>query len=106
MSEGCSAVKRFGESCPKNNNCTYPQCLIDEKKTMVKKIGKGTHDGVFDWILESDSHAAYPDMNSAMIRVLVQEHNKLIDELERQYQKGYEHGYDNGKEDAKIVDNE
>jgi len=30
MSEGCSAVKRFGESCPKNNNCKYPQCLIDE----------------------------------------------------------------------------
>ena len=30
MSEGCSAVKRFGESCPRNNNCKYPQCLIDE----------------------------------------------------------------------------
>jgi len=68
----------------------------------MQKIEKGTHKGVFDWILESDTHATHSGNNSAMIRVLVQEHNKLIDEMERQYQKGYEHGYDNGKEDSKI----
>jgi hypothetical protein len=24
---GCERVKRKGESCPKNNKCTYPDCL-------------------------------------------------------------------------------
>ena len=70
----------------------------------MQKIEKGTHKGLFDWILESDNNATHPENNSSMIRVLVQEHNKLIDELEKQYQKGYEHGYDNGKEDSKIME--
>jgi flagellar biosynthesis/type III secretory pathway protein FliH len=70
----------------------------------MQKIEKGTHKGLFDWILESDNHATHPENNSAMIRALVQEHNKLIDQLEKQYQKGYEHGYDNGKEDSKIME--
>ena len=34
MSKGCSAVKRFGESCPKNNNCTYPKCLETMSEAM------------------------------------------------------------------------
>jgi len=41
MSEGCIAVKRFGESCPKNNNCTYPQCLIDEHTEAWKGVADG-----------------------------------------------------------------
>lgn len=45
----------------------------------MEKIKKGSHDGVFDWILESDRNATHPENNSNMIRVLVQEHNKVVD---------------------------
>jgi hypothetical protein len=28
--KGCSKVKRDGESCPLNNNCRYPDCVMEE----------------------------------------------------------------------------
>ena len=45
----------------------------------MQKIEKGTHKGLFDWILESDRHATHPENNSAMIRVLVSKHNEMVD---------------------------
>ena len=69
----------------------------------MKKIEKGTHGGVFDWLLESDNHSCHDYGNSAMIRVLVQQHNEMVDKIETIYQKGFEHGYTNGMEDAKKM---
>ena len=43
----------------------------------MQRIQKGTDNGLFDWILESETHGTWPENNSAMIRVLVQKHNGL-----------------------------
>lgn len=71
----------------------------------MNKIEKGTHKGLFDWLLESENNATFSSNNSAMIRVLVREHNNLVDAIkdiqEKSYQKGFEEGYDHGLEDCK-----
>lgn len=45
----------------------------------MKKIETGSHNKVFNWMLKDERHACHPEGNTDMIRVLVQEHNKMID---------------------------
>ncbi len=47
----------------------------------MDKITKGSHDGAFDWIFEDKKNAVWSVINDAMLRVLVAEHNKIVDEL-------------------------
>ncbi len=49
----------------------------------MQKIEKGTDNGLFDWILESETHGTWPENNSAMIRVLVQKHNEMVDAFKK-----------------------
>ena len=49
----------------------------------MQKIEKGTDNGLFDWILESETHGTLPENNSAMIRVLVQKHNEMVDAFKK-----------------------
>ena len=37
MTDLCSGIKREGESCSKNNNCTYPNCKQTETKMIKRK---------------------------------------------------------------------
>jgi hypothetical protein len=56
----------------------------NRKAKMLSKIEKGSCNGVFDWILENENNATWPENNSAMIRELVKKYNELIDYLNQQ----------------------
>ena len=65
----------------------------------MQKIEKGTDNGLFDWILESETHGTWPENNSAMIRVLVQKHNEMVDafkELKSDQKKALNESWNDG----------
>lgn len=75
----------------------------------MEKIDKGTNGGVFDWILESDKHAGWPEINSAMIRVLIHKYNEVIDaynELMDTHKRALNEEWNNGYIKAKEENEE
>lgn len=46
-----------------------------------KRITQKSHDGAFRWLLESEDHASDQFGLSVMVRELINEHNKVLDEL-------------------------
>lgn len=47
----------------------------------MEKIDKNSHKKIFKWLLADKSHACHNETNSEMIRVLVEEHNQMVDEI-------------------------
>ena len=45
----------------------------------IKHIEKGTDNGAFDWILESEKNGSWAENNSDMIRKLVKRYNEMAD---------------------------
>jgi hypothetical protein len=54
MNNQCSkiGIKREGESCTLNNNCIYPNCIIDEVKLNNESVWKVEyHNTDKDWLM-------------------------------------------------------